>query len=66
MKVPEAWIPNNRSPVPREVTHRNSEDKKKRISQQLNTNHSQQSIVQSIPALWTPGYNVHPDNTDNS
>ena len=32
MKVPEAWIPNNRRPVPREATHRNSEDKKAHIT----------------------------------
>ena len=60
MKVPEAWIPHNRRPMPREATHRNSKDKKKRISQQLKTSHSQQSIVQSTPALRTPSYNGHP------
>ena len=32
MKVPEAWISNNRSPVPREATHRNSEDKEAHIA----------------------------------
>ena len=39
---------------------------KKRISKQLKTNHSQRSIVQSTPALRTPSYNGHPNNTDNS
>ena len=41
-------------------------ESKKRISQQLKTSRSQQNIVQSTPALQTPSYNGHPDNTDSS
>ena len=65
MKVPEAWIPNNRRPVPREATHRNSEDKKAHITAVENQPFTKE-IVQSTPALRTPSYNGHPNNTDNS
>ena len=46
MKVPEAWIPNNRRPVPREATHRNSEDKKAHITEEHSTVNSRLADTQ--------------------